>query len=240
MKKAFILMMSFLAFAACAPKSGAPALDMTSLDTTSSPKVDFYQYSTGGWQKNNPLRAEFSRYGSFDALREQAQENLNALFQEMTTMKTKPGTVAQKISDLYKMALDSTTRNNLGAEPIQPYIAQIQAIGSKDELATLIGKLNLYGESTFFAAGVEADLTNSDMQVLYMGQAGLGMGDRDYYLKPENAQLKEGYRAFLTKVLELSGIEGADDPCARQSLAYRTVHAVGVPLHPPVAGDYVE
>ena len=90
-------MMSFLAMAACAPKSGAPALDLTDLDTTTSPKVDFYQYATGGWQVKNPLRAEFSRYGSFDALREQAQENLNALFQEMTTLKAKPGTVEQKI-----------------------------------------------------------------------------------------------------------------------------------------------
>ena len=79
MKKTLIIMMSLLAFAACAPKSGAPALDLSNLDTTVSPKADFYQYATGGWQKNNPLKPEFSRYGSFDALREQAQENLNAL-----------------------------------------------------------------------------------------------------------------------------------------------------------------
>ena len=199
-------MMSFLAMAACAPKSGAPALDLTDLDTTTSPKVDFYQYATGGWQVKNPLRAEFSRYGSFDALREQAQENLNALFQEMTTLKAKPGTVEQKISDLYKMALDSTTRNNLGAEPIQPYIAEINAVDSKDALAALLGRMNLYGEGGFMGFGVEADLTNSDMQVLYLGQGGLGMGDRDYYLKEENVELREGYHSFLTKVLDMSGV----------------------------------
>ena len=214
MKKAFILMMSFLAFA-CAPKSGAPALDLTDLDTTTSPKVDFYQYATGGWQVKNPLRAEFSRYGSFDALREQAQENLNALFQEMTTLKAKPGSVEQKISDLYKMALDSTTRNNLGAQPIQPYIAEIQAVQSKDELATLLGKMNLYGEGGFYGAGVEADLTNSDVQVLYMGQGGLGMGDRDYYLLDSNKELKEGYKAFLNKVLTLAGVENAAETVAK-------------------------
>lgn len=215
MKKAFILMMSFLAMAACAPKSGAPALDLTDLDTTTSPKVDFYQYATGGWQVKNPLRAEFSRYGSFDALREKAQENLNALFQEMTTLKAKPGTVEQKISDLYKMALDSTTRNALGAQPIQPYIAEIQAVQTKDDLATLLGKMNLYGEGGFYGAGVEADLTNSDIQILYMGQGGLGMGDRDYYLKAENAALKEGYKAYLEKVLTLSGVEGAKELVAK-------------------------
>ena len=91
-------MMSMLAFAACGPK-GAPALDMANLDPSVSPKEDFYQYSTGGWQKNNPLRPEFSRYGSFDALREQAQENLNALFQSMTELETVPGSVEQKISE---------------------------------------------------------------------------------------------------------------------------------------------
>ena len=208
MKKTFVMILSFLTLAACAPKNdGTPALDMTYLDTDTSPKVDFYQYATGGWQKNNPLRPEFSRYGSFDALREKAQENLNALFESMTTLETTPGSVEQKISDLYKMALDSTTRNELGAKPIQPYIAEIQAVGSRDELATLLGKMNLYGEGGFFGAGVEADLTNSDMQVLYLGQGGLGMGDRDYYLKEENKELFEGYRNYLVKILTLAGIE---------------------------------
>ena len=210
MKKTLILMMSALALAACATKSGAPALDMSSLDPTTSPKVDFYQYSTGGWQANNPLRPEFSRYGSFDALREQAQENLNALFESMTTLETEPGTVEQKISDLYKMALDSTTRNALGAQPIQKYIEEIRSIKSKEEMMTLLGKMNLYGEGGFMGFGVEADLTNSDMQVLYLGQGGLGMGDRDYYLKEENKALYQGYRDFLIKTLELSGLEQAE------------------------------
>ena len=210
MKKSVIIMMSFLAFAACAPKSTVPALDLTNLDTETSPKVDFYQYSTGGWQANNPLRPEFSRYGSFDAIAERTQENLNALFESMTTLEAKKGTVDQKISDLYKMALDSTTRNSLGAEPIQPYIAEIQAVETRDELATLLGKMNLYGEGGFLGAGVEADLANSDVQVLYLGQGGLGMGDRDYYLKEENKALYEGYQAFLVKVLNLAGIQDAE------------------------------
>ena len=206
--------MSLLTFAACAPK-GAPALDITDLDTSVSPKEDFYQYATGGWQAKNPLKPEFSRYGSFDAIAERTQENLNALFESMTTMNAEKGTVEQKISDLYKMALDSTTRNNLGAEPIKPYIAEIQALKNHDELAALLGKMNLYGEGGFFGGGVDADLTNSDVQVLYLGQGGLGMGDRDYYLKEENKALKEGYENYLVKVLELAGIENAKDIAAK-------------------------
>ena len=209
MKKGIILMMSMLAFAACAPKTGAPALDLTDLDTTASPKVAFYQYATGGWQQKNPLRPEFSRYGSFDAIRERTQENLNALFESMTTLEAKPGTVDQKISDLYKMALDSTTRNQLGAQPIQPYIAQIRDVKTKEELSTLLGQMNLYGEGGLMGFGVEADLANSEVQVLYLGQGGLGMGDRDYYLKAENKELYEGYKAYLVKVMELAGLEDA-------------------------------
>ena len=214
-------MMSALSFAACAPKSGAPALDLTDLDTTVSPKADFYQYATGGWQVKNPLKPEFARYGSFDALREQAQENLNALFQSMTSTEAAYGTVDQKISDLYKMAMDSTKRNELGSQPIQPYIAEIQAVQSKEELAKLLGKMNIYGDGGFFGAGVEADLTNSDLQVLYLGQGGLGMGDRDYYLLESNKALKEGYEAFLVKVLNLCGIQNAE-AIAAQDLALET------------------
>ena len=196
---------------ACGPKGAKlPAIDLTDMDTTVSPKTDFYAYSTGGWQAKNPLKPEFSRYGSFDAIAERTRENLNALFESMTTMQAKRGTVEQKISDIYKMALDSTTRNSLGAEPIRPYIAEIQAVSSKDELAVLLGRLNLYGEGGFMGFGVEADLMDSDTQVLYLGQGGLGMGDRDYYLLETNQALKDGYKAFLVKVLGLAGIDGAE------------------------------
>ena len=210
MKKLTIIMLSLCTLAACnQPQAVAPALDLTDLDTTVSPKVDFYQYATGGWQAKNPLKPEFSRYGSFDAIAETTQKNLNELFENMATLKAEPGSIDQKISDLYKMALDSTTRNALGAEPIKPYIAEIQAVSSLDELADLLGKLNLYGEGGFFSSGVEADLANSDMQVLYLGQGGLGMGDRDYYLLESNAELKAGYKAFLEKALTLAGVENA-------------------------------
>ena len=214
MKKISILMMMLCALAACSQR-GQGSLDLTDLDPTTSPKDDFYQYATGGWQAKNPLKPEFSRFGSFDAIAETTQKNLNELFESMATLQAEPGTVDQKIADLYKMALDSTTRNALGAEPIQPYIAEIQAVKTKDELADLLGKMNLYGEGGFFGAGVSADLTDSDMQILYLGQGGLGMGDRDYYLLETNAELKAGYQAFLVKALTLAGVENAEEIAAK-------------------------
>ena len=215
MKKIAFIMMTLCALASCGTRQAEPALDLANLDPSTSPKVDFYQFSTGGWQQRNPLRPEFSRYGSFDAIAERTQENLNALFESMATMKAEKGTVDQKISDLYKMAMDSTARNALGAQPILPYVAQIQAVSSLDELADLMGEMRKTGEGGFWGAYAEADLTDSNSQVLYLGQAGLGMGDRDYYLLDKNAELKACYKAYLQKVLELTGVEEPEAVAAR-------------------------
>ena len=215
MRKITLFMMSLFALAACGTRSQEPALDLANLDPSVSPKVDFYQFATGGWQARNPLRPEFSRYGSFDAIGERTQENLNALFESMATMQAEKGSVDQKISDLYKMALDSTARNALGAQPILPYVTEIQAVSSLDELAELMGRMRKTGDGGIWGAYVEADLTDSDRQVLYLSQSGLGMGDRDYYLLEKNAALKAGYKAYLQKVLELTGIEEAEAVASR-------------------------
>lgn len=186
-------MIPFFALAACSqPKATLPALDLSDLDTTVSPKVDFYRYATGGWQAKNPLRPEFARYGSFDAIAENTQKQLNDLFASMTEMKTKKGSVEQKIADLYKMGLDSVKRNADGAAPILGEIAAIRAIDSKEALITKLGEMNLKGDGGFFGGGVSADLMDSNMQIFYLGQGGLGMGDRDYYVDPANAGLRKG------------------------------------------------
>ena len=217
MKKTLTMIMAAAALcAACGQKQEKlPALDLSYLDTSVSPGEDFYQFATGGWQAAHPLPAEYSRYGSFDVIGENTQKQLNDLFVSMTKMNAEYGSVDQKISDLYKMALDSLTRNDLGAEPIRPHILRIQAVESKEDLARLLGQLNKEGEGGFYGSGVEADLMDSGMQILYLGQGGLGMGDRDYYLDPKNAGLKAGYKAFLVKIFQLSGLPDAEDLAAK-------------------------
>ena len=217
MKKTLYLMIALAAMAACSSPKGnvAPALDLTDLDTTVSPKVDFYKYATGGWQKKNPLKPEFSRYGAFDVIAENTQKQLNDLFASMTEMNAAKGTIEQKISDLYKMGLDSVKRNADGAAPIMDIIAEIRAIPSKEEFSSELGKLSKIGEGGFWGAYVEADLTDSDNQVLYLGQGGLGMGDRDYYLLESNAALKQGYKDFLEKIFTLAGQDDAADLAAK-------------------------
>ena len=125
--------------AACGQKQAkVPAIDMNNLDLTVSPAVDFYQYSTGGWQKNNPLKPEFARFGSFDQLRENNVERLNDLFAQMTTMKTVPGSVEQKIADLYKLGLDSVRLNQEGAAPLKEYLDRIQNLGMLEAVKTIL------------------------------------------------------------------------------------------------------
>ncbi len=183
-----------------------PAIDLTNLDPTAAPEVDFYQYATGGWQEKNPLKPEFSRYGSFDVLRENNEIRINELFSEMLDSKAAKGSVEQKIADLYRLGLDSTRLNAEGAAPIRPALDEIFAIADRRGLTEVIGKLHGSVANPFFGVGVQSDLMNSDMNALYISQSGLGMGTRDYYLDEENAAIREAYKEYLKKVFRLSGV----------------------------------
>lgn len=200
-----------LAVTACGTKvAKVPALELSDMDTTVAPGTDFYQYSTGGWQKNNPLKPEFARFGSFDQLRENNIERINELFKAMTTMKTAEGSVEQKIADLYKMGLDSTKLNAEGAAPLKADLESIYAAADKSALAAVVAQMHNSGVGPFFGAYIQADLTDSDSQILYLGQGGLGIGDRDYYTNADNAAIKDGYRLFLSKIFTLAGCENAE------------------------------
>ncbi len=207
------MILPLVSLAACSNGSKVekvPAINLADMDTTVSPGENFYLYANGGWMKANPLGAEYARYGTFDVLQQNNVKRLNGLFASMSQMKTKPGTTDQKIVDLYTQGLDSTRLNAEGAAPILKYVEEILAVNDKDALTVEIAKLHLVGEDGFFGVGVDADLMDSDTQVLYMGQGGLGIGDRDYYLDPSNAALKQGYRDFLEKVLTLCGLQHPD------------------------------
>ena len=211
MKKFLTMMIPVIALCSCGQREGTvPGIDLADFDESVSPKVDFYQYATGGWQKNHPLKPEYARYGAFDILGENNEKRLNDLFQSMSSLEAEHGSVEQKISDLYKMGLDSLRRNEEGAAPLKPYIDEVLAISDKDALVREIAAMHLASDSPFFATYVMADMIESDNNILYLSQAGLGMGDRDYYVKGCDTKLKAGYLEFLTKVLKLAGIDNAD------------------------------
>ena len=209
--KAWIMAIALMA-AACnnqPAQEKVPAIDLTNIDTTVAPGEDFYTYATAGWQKNHPLKKEFSRYGSFDILRENNEIRLNELFKGLTGLKTKKGSVEQKIADLYTMGLDSIRLIKEGAAPVLPYLQELEAVCDAESFAKAIGQMGLYGEEGAWGTGVDADLMDSNNNALYLAESGLGLGNRDYYLNEENAALREGYVAFLTKAFRLAGYEDA-------------------------------
>ena len=196
--------------ASCQNTSKTPAIDMANFDLSVAPDADFYQYATGGWQKNNPLKPEYSRYGSFDVLRDNNEKRINELFSEMTKISAAPGSVEQKISDLYKMGLDSTRLNAEGAAPLKSAVGEILSVGDRGQLTGIVAKLHTTVANPFFGVGVQADLMNSDINALYISQSGLTMGNRDYYLDPENEHIRKGYKEYLGRIFRFAGIPEAD------------------------------
>ena len=211
--KKFLFFATMLAMTSCC-NNNTPAIDLTNFDTTVAPNEDFYQYATGGWQVKNPLKAEFARYGAFDVLRENNEKRINELFSAMSKTTAEAGSVEQKISDLYKMGLDSARLNNEGLTPVKADLEAIYAVQEVKALAPLLAQIHNTTANPLFGMGVDADLMNSSMNALYISQSGLGMGDRDYYLDAENAELRMGYEAFLTKAFELAGLEQAAERAA--------------------------
>ena len=196
------------AFANVDKQAGVPAIDQNNFDESIVRNDDFYQWATGGWQKNNPLKPEYSRYGSFDVLRENNEIRINELFGEMSKVEVEFGSVEQKISDLYKMGLDEERLNREGAEPIREAVNAILATSEREALIASIPSLHTDGIGVFFAAYPAADLEDSNMTIFYLEQGGLGMGNRDYYVDEKNAEIKAAYRLYLEKLFTLAGVEG--------------------------------
>ena len=201
-----------------------PAIDPTNFDESIALNEDFYQYATGGWQKKNPLTAEYARYGVFEVLAKSNEERINELFSAMQQSKAEAGSVEQKIADLYTMGLDSVRLNSEGVAPLKSDVDQILALRNLDELSIATARIHNQAGSPLFGIYVGADLMNSSINVLYADQSGLGMGNRDYYLDEENESKRKGYVEWLTKAFTLCGIDGAA-AAAESVLAFESMMA---------------
>ncbi|MCD8166190.1 MAG: M13 family metallopeptidase [Bacteroides sp.] len=182
-------------------------IDLANLDTTVAPGTDFYQYACGGWMKSHPLTAEYARFGSFDYLRENNREQLKELIEGLAAHSHEPGSVAQKIGDLYNIAMDSVKLNAEGVAPIRKDLERIAAIQSKQELYPLFAEMTRNGLSPYFLLYVGADEMNSSTNLVQTYQRGLGMGERDYYLEEdENTRnIREKYKEHIVKMFSLTG-----------------------------------
>ncbi|TGY57992.1 M13 family metallopeptidase [Parabacteroides distasonis] len=183
------------------------AINPANMDTTVAAGSDFYEYACGGWIKNNPLKPEYARFGTFDQLLENNQEQLRVLIEELSATPHEAGSVAGKIGALYAMGLDSTKLNADGVAPIKEELAAINALATKSDVSKMVATLHKEGMAPFFALFVGADEKNSAMNIVQLYQAGIGMGDRDYYLLEDegSAKMRDAYRAYINKLFTLAG-----------------------------------
>lgn len=187
-------------------------IDLANMNTAVKPGQDFYEYAIGGWRKAHPLDAEHARNGSFTDLDEMNQKRILALIEEYSSKPQPQGTLGQKIGSLYNLAMDSVRRNREGAEPLKPILKKINDVNDRREYQLVTAQLDARGlDCLMFGAGVGADMKDAANNLVGLGQGGLGLGERDYYLS-DDAQVvavRKAYAEYLKKMLVLAGNDEA-------------------------------
>lgn len=165
------------------------AIDLSHMDTTVRPQDDFYHYVNGNWMKTAEIPADKARWGSFDELRENTDEAVLKILKESLKQSYENGTDGQKIADLYKSYVDIENRNQLGFDPIKPYLAKIDAIVTLDDLYNYLVEVGPEGGNPFFGGYVYAHMKNSDVNAVYLSGGSLGLG-RSYYQKVDDKNVE--------------------------------------------------
>ena len=181
--------------------------------------TDFFRYACGGWNDAHPLTAEYSRYGTFDELFENSQTQLRELIEGLAAQKNnQAGSAAQKIGDLYNMAMDSVTLNKQGAEPVKAMLDKIAGMKNKNEIVPMMTEMAHIGIGTYFHSYVYADPKNSSLNIFQMGQGGINLGEKEYYLDTDSItqNIREQYKFYIGKLFQLAGFSEAD---AQQKVA---------------------
>ncbi|MBR4303654.1 MAG: M13 family metallopeptidase [Bacteroidaceae bacterium] len=219
-KYLFIIAALTLSMTACTNKKMDAGIRLENLDKSAKPGDNFYQFANGGWMENNPITAEYSRFGSFDKLAEDTREQLKELIDSIAAAENEYGTNAQKIADLYNMVLDTARRNAEGIEPLKPYIARIEAINNRSEIFKEMTALDFYGVGGLFGMGIGADMMDSKMNIVSIGQGGLSLGEKEYYLDNDEATVKirEAFKQHIVRMFRLFGYSEAESQKKMESV----------------------
>lgn len=210
MKKIIPMLMMIAAPVMGSAQSNA-GIRMENLDKTVKPSEDFYKFACGGWQKANPLPAAYSRFGSFDQLQEDNNQRINEIISSLTKKTFKEGTVERKLSDLYKLAMDSTRRNAEGIAPVKPMLDEMENAKTVADLRNLQYKYADFGYGLPFGYYFGSDEKNAKMNILSLVQSGLSLGGKEYYLDNDQAttEIREAFKKHISRMFSLYGFSEA-------------------------------
>ncbi|WP_287912473.1 M13 family metallopeptidase [Acinetobacter sp.] len=185
-------------------KSG---IDDQYFDQTVKGSDDFYQHVNGGWIKNTEIPADKSRWGTFDILHEESLKQLHDIVDELSKQQLAQGSAEQKVATLYANFMDEKRIETLGIQPIQAEIANVDALKNKKDIAQLAAHFSRIGVTSPFDVGIDQDMKNSTQMIAMLGQGGLGLPDRDYYLKNDAKfkKVRSQYLRYIEKTLKLAG-----------------------------------
>ncbi|MEO3877666.1 M13 family metallopeptidase [Rheinheimera fenheensis] len=202
--------------AAASPAGLSSGITLANMDTTVAPQQDFFRYVNGSWLDNTEIPADKARWGSFDELRENAEKQVLAIVQQLATEQHAKGSDEQKIADLYRSFLDEQLAEVLGLNPLRGELAAIDNLKSHADLTTLWGNWQRYRMGTPVVVYVGQDQKQSDQYITGASQSGLGLPDRDYYLKDDarSIELLQQYQAFIAKLWTLAGFDNAEQVAA--------------------------
>lgn len=211
MKKSFILLVLACSFVGASAQTGK-GYDRANMNLSVNPGDDFVEYATGTFIKNNPLRPDQTSNGSFVDLYELNQKQINELILQFANNPQEKGSLGQKIGTLYNQMMDSVGRDKKGYEPIKPLLERVRAIKDRKEYVRVCSDIDRRGGSTLMLGlGVGADMRQADMNIVSIGQAGLGLGTRDYYLNddPQTTAIREAYKQCGKSFFMLVGYDEA-------------------------------
>ncbi|WP_306015417.1 M13 family metallopeptidase [Oceanicaulis sp. MMSF_3324] len=202
------------------PVIGEFGFDVAGMDTSADPGDDFNQYANGGWMETTELPGDRSRYGMFTVLSEEAEEDVQAIILEAGEADAEAGSNNQLVGDLYASYMNEDAINAAGIAPLEPYLAEINAVESLDDATALFASVH---HQSPYGFAVWADPSDPSVNALRLFQGGLGMGNRDYYLDEGERfqQYRDAYVDYIARIFELSGIENGQEK-AQDILAFET------------------
>ena len=227
--KSLLPMMLLASVPFIAMAQGQAGIKAENLDKSVRPADDFFTFATGGWQKLNPLPGAFSRFGSFDQLQENNNKRINTILTDLLKKQGKEGSVERKLGDFYKLAMDSVRRNKEGVSPVKPLLDEMENAKTLTDLRNLQIKYASFGYGVPFGYGFDADQKNAKQNILNLGQGGLTLGQKEYYLDNDKAtsEIRNAYRQFIVNMFRLFGFSDTQAQARRDAIMrYETMLAL--------------